>query len=511
MAVMRSILRPVLQPILRSPLEAAISKQIIDVDIGVGQSNMVGHGNSALSPECPTGLYIEGSTISSPLNDPVGDAATGSMVPALGNEYNVQTGRRLAYVAQAVGGTSLLAAADGGQGNWSPTGTLRAAAVAAANDAIAAISASGLYAVGRVRFLWCGGEADSEAVNGTTVTGALYSPALVTLADYLKAQVPEMERMDVIRTGTNTYAATTHAKWLEIRQAQEAACTDSDNLRMVYRGASSFTALGYKADTEHWNQTGLNITGKCSGREQAKETETAALTAPAYLASSTHSYIDPSVAVASHTHSHTTAVGTKTLIVAAQAHRYSNSGLQTGGTLTANGVAMTRLRTVGAGGTTPAGKDIVSIFAMTETEYGAPLGGVTFSLVHTPSSSQPQLQMAAVDVDKECVLDWYVDGSITGGATGSSIAATMNATLPSFVIGVASSTSAGTTPTTAIIAGMTELLDGGGNNATNSGQAVIGYKTMSESVGEDTGITFSGTVGSAAFTVVGFRAKIDGE
>ena len=339
-------------------------REPLDLFVIVGQSNAEGRGNSSSSPAVTNGAYISGSTITPTLADPVGGASTGSMWPAFANEWFAQTGRWPAFVESATGGTALIP--DQAGSNWSPSGTLRGNAVTAANQAIAAIAASTTFAPANVYFVWAQGEQESETINGTTITGPLYEQALEDLAAYFKAQIPSMAQMFVIRTGSRNDRASA-ANWAAIRTAQENACNDSANLRMVYRGTYSFAAdaRAMMADSVHYNQSGLNIAGKCAAREASKSSPTAEPAAPTLLATETFMDTDYTTTASSRTVSHTTASGTKMVVVAVATGRASNN-TNTTSSVTFGGVAMTKLASAAGANASPAGRSDVSIWTITE-------------------------------------------------------------------------------------------------------------------------------------------------
>ncbi|HWB62737.1 MAG TPA: sialate O-acetylesterase, partial [Chitinophagales bacterium] len=100
--------------------------------LAAGQSNAVGVGNADSSVTCPAGFcyeYISWADSLRPLKDPVGytsadedfqAAVTGSLWPSFASAYHVATGDTIVIVQAAKGGTSCLAAADAGAGNWGP-------------------------------------------------------------------------------------------------------------------------------------------------------------------------------------------------------------------------------------------------------------------------------------------------------------------------------------------------------------------------------------------------------
>lgn len=484
-------------------------REPLDLFVIVGQSNAEGRGNSAQSPAVTNGAYISGSTITPTLADPVGGASTGSMWPAFANEWFAQTGRWPAFVESATGGTALIP--DQAGSNWSPSGTLRGNAVTAANQAIAAIAASTTFAPANVYFVWAQGEQESETINGTTITGPLYEQALEDLADYFKAQVPSMAQMFVIRTGSRNDRASA-ANWAAIRTAQENACNDSANLRMVYRGTYSFAAdaRAMMADSVHYNQSGLNIAGKCAAREASKSSPTAEPAAPTLLATETFMDTDYTTTASSRTVSHTTASGTKMVVVAVATGRASNNTNATS-SVTFGGVAMTKLASAAGANASPAGRSDVSIWTITEAQYGGSLSGVTANIVGTWPLAANIASFAAYDLNAEGIPSISRSKNISG-ATGTDLTTTMTTAASSILFAVAASIAQSASTLTHTFSGLaTEDADAGGNNGTVSSQTAFAHDTVGVSVEFTVGATMSATINAGACLVAAFRGKIDGE
>lgn len=485
-------------------------REPLDLFIIVGQSNAEGRGNSAQSPAVTNGAYISGSTITPTLADPVGGASTGSMWPAFANEWFAQTGRWPAFVEQATGGTALIP--DQAGSNWSPSGTLRGNAVTAANQAIAAIAASTSFAPSNVYFVWSQGEQEAETINGTTITGTIYEQALEDLAAYFKAQVPSMAQMFVIRTGSRNDRASA-ANWAAIRAAQENACNDSANLRMVYRGTYSFPAdaRALMSDSVHYSQAGLNIAGKCAAREASKSSPTAEPSAPSLLGSVfTSMDTDYATTATSKTSSHTTASGTKMLVVCVATSRAANNTNVTS-SVTFNGVAMTKLASAAGGNASPAGRADVSIWTLTEAQYGASLSGVTGDIVGTWPLAANIASFAAYNLDAEAIPSITRGKSITS-TTGTDLTTTMTTAASSFLVAVAASVAQSASTLTHTFSGLaTEDGDAGGNNGTVAAQTAFAHGSSGVSVEFTAGAAMSGTVNAGACLVAAFRGKIDGE
>lgn len=490
----------------------------MDVFLIAGQSNAEGRGTTGDASPSTVQYYIDGSSIVYPLADPVGGALNASMWPAFANEWLAQTGRRAAFVEGATGGTALLAAADTGSGNWSPTGTQRASAVSTFNTAIAAIDGAPDHTLGNVYVVWVQGEADAQAVNGSTVTGALYKQALIDLCDYFDANITGgIEEMLVVRSGRRNDLLFP-AGFAEIRAAQDAACADHAKLRMIYRGAYSFNYAGQRLmeDTLHWNRTALNRAGKAGARAAATLTDDPAVpTAPTLLAS--QAFVDTNVTAAtSSTNSHTTASGTKMLVVAFAVARTTQSNTNSLTGVTFNGVAMTRMNapspgTTAAANTSPAGRTDIAIFGLTETEYGGTLSGVTANIVATSTLSSQINSVAAFNLDAEAICDVSYANTLTGGTTGTTLTFDVTTGQPGLLIGVASSVASSASALTWTLAGLTEIGDGGASDGTKSGQVAFGHESVGEVSGATITATASGTMDSGAFLVASFRKKLDGE
>jgi hypothetical protein len=490
-------------------LGAAAGAPVADLFVIVGQSNAEGRGTSASSPASPTGIAVSTSgVITEPLADPVGGASTGSMWPAFANAWNASTGRHAAICEAATGGTALLP--DQAGSNWSPSGSLRAAAVSAANAAIAAIDASA-YTLGNVYFVWCQGEQDATTINGTTITGPLYNTALQALAAYFKAQVPSMASMAVIQSG-GEFDATDEPGYAAIRQAQDDACTASADLVMVYRGAYSFAARAWMGDNVHWSQPGLNVAGTAAARALDAGGASAPAAAPAVLAATP--YIDTVyTATVGRSVTHTAATGTKTLVVALSILRPESNTtfLSTG--VTFGGVPMTLVRIERASqSTSPAGRATAAIYYLTETAYGSSLSGASAAIDVSVAVSSNIISWAVLDLDAEVVPEAFYSSGPTNVTTDTgSLNVTTSA--PALVVGVGSLVASSTTPLTATLTNLTEVADGGASNGTTrSGQTVVGHAAETAAVLQKTySATWTAAGSGLAWVVAAFRQVIDGE
>lgn len=485
------------------------SGTVVDLFVSAGQSNAEGRGSSASSPVVTNGVFLSSTgSFTSPMADPVGGAATGSMWPAFSNEWFALTGRNSVFIDCATGGTELVD--NGNRPDWSPTGTLRDETVTAILSAIASIRLSASYQLGNVYIMWCQGESDAQVGNSAVVTRAIYKQALIDLAEYFKSHISNMKGMYVIRTGRMAGGSAVEQDWQDIRLAQEDACAESDLLNMVYRGTGSWPALSYMVDELHYNQSALNITGKCAARgvySPAAET-----VAPVYLSDVDYP-VSATTAVSTRTVSHTTTASTTFLVVAVSSARLTTNTTYTISSLTFNGVAMKEAQEVNAGNGTNACRCNVAIYYIDEATYGGSLSNVTANLVLTTSNTGHVSDMCAINCSGDGYIDSAASATITGGATGTGVSPsiTTNGTttiVVNAVIGVGASAAA----IPATVGGATEIMDHGISNGTRSGNFVVSVKENTTTLTSSAiSTTFSSTMYAVANSCVAFRGKISGE
>lgn len=234
---------------------------MIDVFLIAGQSNAVGQGDSAQSPQVPTGQVLQyyGASITD-ANDPVGNANTGSAWPTFGLWYNAATQRKVLFVPAAMSGSAQSSACDP-TSNWDLTGALFAAAVVTLNSAMAALVLAG-ETPNFCGVLWDQGQTDGGYIYSGTVSSATVKTAMVnmiarfralTVGGILQTSMP----FYVFRVGANnpdTYA--------QMRALQDEVVAADPYSHTVFRDGVNAHALGYlKADNVHYNQAGLNYMG----------------------------------------------------------------------------------------------------------------------------------------------------------------------------------------------------------------------------------------------------------
>lgn len=502
------------------PVSVPYSQPVTDLFVFVGQSNFTeNYGDAGLAPS--TDQYeIDATGAISSLDGSIG------VFPGFANAHFAKTGRTSAYVKAAVAGSSLLAAANGAS-NWSPTGAHREAAVTLARTAIDALSESPELILGNVYFVMALGETEANAIASATpdVSGALWTPAVIDLAEYFKAQIPAMQQLLVVRVGIDM-ARNNGAAWAEMREAQEDAAAASSLIRIIYRGATSFgtDALGFNTGTVHWDQEGHNVLGPAAGYEAGNRSPSAIPTAPAILAS--EAFLDTSTATSgtTRTDSHTTAADTLAIIIGVAAVKTAISSTSITSSVTFGGVAATRLPNFKAGGTnatetSAVGRVDISWWLLTESDYGSSLDGATADIVVTQPSAVTILSTKVYDLDCEPIVESTPHAARLPGSAGtlytSGFATDFDAGLttgaPVLALGMAATVGDGAAALTHTWVGLTEEHDAGGSTGTRAGQATFASATFAnERLHEQITVTSSGTTGGGLL-IAALRRRVEGE
>ena len=235
----------------------------VDLVLTIGQSNMSGSapatGSPTTDPYCMQ--HLDGTRVLKADNPTTGGSTDGGPRPAFANKWYELTGRGVMYIEQGKGATALLAAANAGSGYWAVGGTLYSPARDAMNDAIAQLAVSGVTVANKI-VIFCQGERDSQAINGTTVTGALYQAELENLIDTFDAQITGgIDAFLISELGAES-SFSGEADWAEIRAAQNAAASSRALATMAFTGAKDFPNEGKMYDSLHYNQTGYNEMGE---------------------------------------------------------------------------------------------------------------------------------------------------------------------------------------------------------------------------------------------------------
>lgn len=238
---------------------------IVDLVITGGQSQMSGYGTGTLAPDTDPAKCWDwtGSafvTVDDPNSSSGGyKAQTGSPIPSFVNTFTSASGRPIAMVRAAVGGTALLAANTSTNGHWDVNGTLFPASVNRATAAINALIAAG-HTIGNVFVIWSQGYRD--ALGGQNLH--LYEAAQGALVQRWRTALsrPDLrvyiERMYAPATATPTVAE----RCMQIRAAQISAEAATPGLHIAFTEGEEYAARGWlHTDNLHYNQTGLNYMG----------------------------------------------------------------------------------------------------------------------------------------------------------------------------------------------------------------------------------------------------------
>jgi hypothetical protein len=492
------------------PLEPVVP-EVIDLVAKLGQSNMTGQGIAAEAPDASAVALFYGTGGISTYVEPEGEANTGSMCPAFSVEWNARTGRKVVWVEAAQSGTPLLPDAVGT--NWSPSGTLRAQAVERINNAIAAINESPYYTLGNVDILWAQGENDANNYNGTTISRAAYTPALSDLADYMKAEVPELRTFGVILLGGNCTAGggveameASHINYELIRKAQVDAEASNPLIKVLYPGAYSGVALAEYSDGIHWKQAMLNKAGECAAMQLDDPQPYAAITP--FLGSTNYSD-STTTAKGSRSANHTTTVGTTLVVVAVSNSRIANAA-SFSSSVTFGGVAMKKCAFAQSSSATPAGRAGASMFYIDVATYGGSLSGITASIVVTTSNNSNIISWCAIDA-KDVELAAHEGGQFPAGTTSDTGTAVMYTYCPTLIVTCGSAIADSAAARTATFTGATELMDSGLSNGTRAGMIAVGYSVEAAAVDRTISIQWSSTLTQCAVCSVAFRRKVAGE
>lgn len=247
----------------------------LDVFIVAGQSNAVGRGDAADAPRVPEGVAYEYDDGLVHLEHPIGDDhtpedASGSAWTAFACRYHELTGRSSVYVAAAVGGSALHAAADGETHHWDVDAgsPYVETAVETTVDCLDHLDATDTAYVLR-GVLWSQGERDAQAIDNGTVTPEAYRGKLEALVATFRDRLdrPDLD-VFVFRTGRMQSGDTPGFE--AVRDGQEAVATADANVHIVFRGALDFPAEGKMSDEYHYTQSGYNQMGRVGAESVAR-------------------------------------------------------------------------------------------------------------------------------------------------------------------------------------------------------------------------------------------------
>ena len=256
-------------------LAASVAPGNVDVFLIAGQSNGRGIGTSSLSPTVPTGKVLryghDGSI--SDANDPLTNAVnsgqnanTGCAWPSFGLTLFSATQRKVLFVQTCHGATSQVNLGNPAS-TWDTGGTLFPQAIAALNAALTAAITAGYAPVFR-GVLWCQGEQDAIAINGSMITQGQYITALTAMIARFRAATiggttyPAMP-FYLFRTGTDP--SQSDVGFASVRAAQDSTIASDPHSEVVFRDSIKFPALGYQQavpNSIHYTQAGYNEMGR---------------------------------------------------------------------------------------------------------------------------------------------------------------------------------------------------------------------------------------------------------
>lgn len=235
-----------------------------------GQSNAEGRGDSSLSPDVGAGNAFEyTSNELVQLDDPVGDAETGSAWPAFAVEYFSRTGRESVFQEDATG-ASRMTEAEAGNGNngvWDPdSNDLYDAMITDINEMLTYINNQGDDPTIR-GILWWQGESDAQNIDGGAITKADYKDATEQMIDAFRTDLslPDLNFF-IIQIGyDNPDGGTGDTQgYQDVRAAQEEIAQENENTYLMSDRAKEMIDEGRVSPSNggtHPDQSGLDIIG----------------------------------------------------------------------------------------------------------------------------------------------------------------------------------------------------------------------------------------------------------
>lgn len=223
-----------------------------------GQSNAEGRGAAKLSDRVPAGdAFFVANGKFSYLNDPVGDARSGSAWPAFANTWKSLTSETSLWIETAQGGAGLLPRSKiildtSGPFYREMIDELHAAIASA--RATQGLSLTGIYVV------WAQGETDARLIGRSRGTAAEYEERLYAFFTALKSDCPEIDAILVSELGAAKDGAAADA-FASVRTAQENVAKRLPYVHIAFRDAKEFPARGLMRDNFHYNQEGYREMG----------------------------------------------------------------------------------------------------------------------------------------------------------------------------------------------------------------------------------------------------------
>lgn len=226
-------------------------------------SNGQGWGISALSEVLPAGIMYQfyNELITNKTTDPIGNANTGSFMPAFAKTWYAITGRKICFIPVGIPGSTMNATADVGNGNWDTTGSshLFDTASARTQRGLAALTAAGWTPNFKGILTGLGGN-DALAINATTITQANYITSFTKFKARIRSLFGKNTPIYIHQLGKQVTG--TDAGHALIRSAQ-ITLTNADSLTTInFWNAQYFISLGKQTDQYHYTQAGYNEFGR---------------------------------------------------------------------------------------------------------------------------------------------------------------------------------------------------------------------------------------------------------
>ena len=252
-------------------------REVVDLFLFCGQSNMAGKGNAKDAPYVangyefrpmtkPSGLYhiFEPFGINQINPDGINDSwpATGElrkmggMVSAFANSYYDNTGISIVGVSCSEGATTI--------SQWMPDGGKYEDIVYRCNLAKQYLENSQSYELRYVYMVWCQGESDGDI-------GTSYEDYYTMLNQITSSLVEQgvVNKCMIIQTGNN---GNDGELYKAIQQVQRDLCNDNENCILISDLAPTFAEEGLMSDVYHYTQEGYNLLGEDAGKNAAQYT-----------------------------------------------------------------------------------------------------------------------------------------------------------------------------------------------------------------------------------------------
>ena len=241
-------------------------KNMVDLVIFMGQSNMVGNGDASKAPVVQEGHGYEFKAVSDPtrlynISEPFGanenrgavtsNMRTGSLVSAFVESYYAQTGVPIVGVSSSKGATNI--------DYWKVGGDALRETILRYTTAENYLLNNG-YSIRHRYMVWLQGETDGEEGMSTET----YKNKLTAI--FAEMNTHGIEKCMVIRIGNNSDNAKENDK---IILAQTQLCAEHDDFVLISGKLAYMAEAGLMKDKYHYKQEGYNIVGEDAGTNMA--------------------------------------------------------------------------------------------------------------------------------------------------------------------------------------------------------------------------------------------------